>query len=557
MTEYSEVQRPLPPFPAILDSENHAMLHCIFRRAGIAVLMIGCATLAEAQQPATVEQLESSTWWLNRAVDYAKQIEDAQARSEADYKLTYGLAGEGWFDRALQSASQVAEPRNRVHAFSRIAKSAHERKDKATCEKALRIARETAIPGENMSINGHMIRLYFELKRSDEAVTFVAELPDKRQRQYAYQGVADEMAKEGRIDEAIALIHRHKPANWQESGYTSLAKACASASRFDEAIELAERVGKASSRDSAYDYIAEKLIRAERLDQGKVIALRIQDERKRSDRLADHLSASGKSKDGAKSIDAAMADAATREERISVGMLKFAELIEQREIEKAEALIVSLVKIIEDSPREPQTSEFGTFDDSLQIATVKAGYMQTAKLLKDAGDEAGAKDRVAKAIAAAQAIKVPSIGKSILSAKLVRSQAELGDTNGAQVSTSLLDTDLGISNAKGDIAASLIVSGKVDEGLELAHEIIQHHHYAYGTRRVATALISVKRFDELADYLPLIPDTGDDVYTFREIAKELVKSGNVRRLDLLLDSHPSNAARTQACLGAYDQLLAK
>ena len=87
----------------------------------------------------------------------------------------------------------------------------------------------------------------------------------------------------------------------------------------------------------------------------------------------------------------------------------------------------------------------------------------------------------------------------------------------------------------------------------MAHEI-DPQHYAYGTRRVVTALIGVKRFDKLAGYLPLIPDTGDDIRAFRGIAQELVKSGNVKRLDLLLSSLPSDAARTHACLGAYDQL---
>ena len=530
------------------------MLYPLACRAGIAALLIGCATFAEAEQAASAEQLKSSAWWLNRAVHYAKQIEDAEARSHANYKLTYAHAQDGDFARALQTASEVTKPQIRVYAFSRIAKLAHEKKDELTCDKALRIAREVAIPAEIGQTNGHMVRLYFELDRSDEAVTFAAALPHQHQKRYAYQNVADEMAKEGRIDEAIAVISRHNPATWRDSGYTSIAKACATASRFDQAIALAEKVGKARFRDSAYDYIAEKLIRAERLDEGKAIALRIQDERKRSDRLAHHLSTSVKLKQGAKSIDAAMAEAATREEKIAIGMLKFAELIEQREVEKAEALIVSLVTIVDDSPREPQVTKFGTFDDSLQIATIKAGYMETAKLLKDAGDEAGAEDRVAKAIAAAKAIESPSLGKMLLSAKLVRGQAVLGDTDGAQASTSLFDTDLMLSNSKGDLAASCILSGRVDTGLELAQEIVNQQNYAYGTRRVATALISVKRFDKLADYLPLIPDTGHDVRTFREIAHELVKSGNVKRLDLLLSIHPSDAARTQACLGAYDQL---
>ena len=530
------------------------MLYSLPCRVGIVALLIGCATFAEAEQPANAEQLESPAWWLNRAVDYAKQIEDAESRSQANYKLTYALAQDGDFARALESASEVTKPQIRIHAFSRIAKLAHEKRDTATCDKALRIARAIAIPAKFAPSN--MIRLYFELNRSDEAVTLAAAVPDRYQKRYAYQTVADEMAKEGRIDEAIAIICRHKPATSQDAGHASIAVACARVSRFEKAIELAEKVGKVRSRDSAYDTIAEKLIDAGRLNEGKAIALRIQDERRRSDRLAHHLLTSAKSKDGAKSIDAALAEAVAREEKVSLGMLKFAELVEQREIEKAEALIVSLVKIIEDSPREPQVSAFGTFDDSLAIAAVKAGYMETAVLLKDAGDEAGAEDRVAKALAAARAIKSPSISKSLLSAKLVRLQAELGDIEGARASAGLLDTDFGLSNMKGDLAASLILSGKVDEGLELAQEIDQQH-YAHGTRRVATALISVERFDKLADYLPLIPDTGNDIRTFRAIAKELVKSGNVKRLDLLLSNHPSDAARTQACLGAYDQLRVK
>ncbi len=532
------------------------MLYPLACRTAIVGLLIGCATFADAQQPANAEQLESSAWWLNRAVDYAKQIEDDEARSQANYKLTYALTHEGDFARALQSASEVIKPQIRVYAFSRVAKFAHQREDKETCDKALQIAREVAIPAENISTNAHMVRLYFELDRPDEAVTFAAALQDRIQKRSTYQDVADEMAKEGRIDEALAIVRQHKPATQQDSARASIAVACARASRFDRAVELAEKVEKAKSRDAAYDKIAGELIRAGRLDQGKVIARRIQDERKRSDRLADHLSTAVKSKEGAKSIDTAMAEAATREEKVSVGMLKFAELVDNREIEKAEALIVSLVKTIQNSPREARVSKFGTFDDSLQIATVKAGYLETAKLLKDAGDDAGAKDRIAEVVAAARAIKPPSIGKSLLAAKLVQTQAALGDAEGAKASSSLFDTDLMLSNSKGDMAASLILSGKVDEGLKLAKRI-DEKNYAHGARRVANALISMKRFDELAGYIAEIPDTGYDIRVFREIAKALVKSGNVSRLDLLLDSLPSDAARTRACLGAYDQLRPK
>ena len=221
------------------------MLYSLPCRAGIVALLISCATLAEAKQPANTEQLQSSAWWLNRAVDYTKQIEDAEARSQANYKLTYALTQEGNFAGALQSASEVAKPQIRVYAFSRIAKFAHQREDKATCDKALRIAREIAISAE--FVRTSMIRLYFELNRSDEAVTFAAAVPDRYQKRYAYQTVADEMAKQGRIDEALAIVSRHKPATSQDSGCASIAIACARASRFDQAVELAEKVEKTTS----------------------------------------------------------------------------------------------------------------------------------------------------------------------------------------------------------------------------------------------------------------------------------------------------------------------
>jgi hypothetical protein len=526
-------------------------------RVGIVAIVIGSAAFADTGPPAGSEQRKSSAWWLGRAVDYAGRIEDVEARSHGHKMLAYALAHHGDFARALRAASEVIGPQIRVYAFGQIARRAHAGGDAAACEEALGITRESARIAANGHVHGYIIRLYFELERPDEAVTFAATVSDALQRRYAYRTVAEEMAKVGRIDEAIELIGRHTPAAWRDSGHASLARACATASRFDQAIELAERIEEPKYGDSAYDYIAEKLIAAKRLDEAMTIAMRIDDERRRAERLACQLAASVKPEEGVSSTESAMAEAVGREDRIAVGMLRLSELINQREVEKAEALIASLVQTIRDSRREPQVTKFGTYDDSLQIATIEGRYMDVARLLKEAGDEAAARQRVAKAIAAAEAIPSPGLGKMMLCAQLIREQAALGDPEGARASTRLLDTDLELSNSKGDVAAAYILAGEVDEGLALAREVVHEEHYAHGTRLAATALIEVKRFDELAEYLPLIPDRGHDVRTFRAIAKELVKAGEVERLDRLLGILPSAAARTQACLGAYDALRAK
>ena len=74
-----------------------------------------------------------------------------------------------------------------------------------------------------------------------------------------------------------------------------------------------------------------------------------------------------------------------------------------------------------------------------------------------------------------------------------------------------------------DIAASLIHQGRVDEGLKMARESVADRSMAYGTRRVAIALLTVKRYDELADYMARMPDGKHEVRAFREIERRRVR----------------------------------
>jgi hypothetical protein len=53
--------------------------------------------------------------------------------------------------------------------------------------------------------------------------------------------------------------------------------------------------------------------------------------------------------------------------------------------------------------------EVGSLDDSLMIATIRAGYLQTARLLKVSGDQSATKERIETAVVAATAVKISAV----------------------------------------------------------------------------------------------------------------------------------------------------
>jgi len=516
------------------------------------VLTVAVPIAFAADTLPTAAQLKSADWWLQRAIKFADQVPAGEDRSEAHYKLTYALANKGHFGRAMTAASQVSEPQIRVYAFSYVAKKAQLAGDEATCTEALKIARAAATPAEIGQTNAHMVRLYFDVGRSDEALPFANALPHPTQRLFAISNVVAGYAREGNVDRAMEIVRTALPATWLDSQQVTVVHALADGDHFDQAIALIEKIQERGSKDNAYGDVANKLADAGQVERARTLAAKITDQRRRGELLAQIATAAVKSGDG--SLAESFAKATTRQEKTSLGMLRIEELIKAKKVTEAEALIESLVRTIEQSPAEPQVSKFGTFDDGLVIATIKANYVDTARLLKKSGDEVAAKARVEKAVAAIKSVTSQGLGKMMLHQTIIRGLNELGETAVARELIQHQDTPYTRATSAGDIAAALIRQGKVAEGLQLANESVADRSMAYGTQRVAIALLTVNRYDELADYLAGMPDNKNEVRAFREIAQEMVKIDQLEQLNHLIDKLPSAAARCQACLGAHDML---
>lgn len=512
-------------------------------------VLVACGVTGSAD-----DDLTSASWWLNRAIVYADQIPVGEDRSEAHYKLATTLANEGAFAQAVAAAAEVSKPQIQVYAFSRIATLAHERGDEKTCDSALGLAREVALTARVGQTNAHMVRAFFALNRSDLAFPFADALPHPTQRLFAFTNVAEELGKAGRIDEAIKIVRDQQPPTWHESGIVAIARACAEAERFDDAIRLAATLTEKEFMDNANDRIAERLILAGELQKGKAFIEKITDRKRRDTRMAQWLEAAVAGDAATKSIAEAMSEANSREEKVTIGMLKLKQLVRSKDVAQAEKWLESLVTIIEESPQEPQVSKFGSFDDSLAIATIRAVYMDTAAILMAEGNDDAAAEHIKRAFLAAKGIKSQGLGKSILCGRLVQQLTALGDVENAQELAATLDTDYTKATASADVAASLILDGKIDEGLKMAKVSVADRSMGYGTKRVAMALLEVQAFDELGTYMATMPDGPREVRAFREVAHEFVRSRNTERLHGLLKSLPSDAARVQACLGASDLL---
>lgn len=504
---------------------------------------------------ATADDSSNKIWWLNKAAEYADLVQPVDDRTEAHYKLVYALAKEDMFPLAVSATAEISKPQLRIYAITQIAKRAHAVADVETCDTSLRLAHEVALVAEVGQTNAHLVRTYFELDRGDQALPFAKALPNQTQRLFALTNVAEELGKLGRVEEALEVIRVGQPPTWFDSGRVAIARASASAGRHDDAINLLEQIVNPANSDNVNGYLAELMIRDGDLSGAEKRITEISDQKIRATRRAQ-LAAASIDSQSVESLAAAMKKAASRDEKLSLGQAMIKQMIKKQDVDGAEKLIESLTKMVVESPRPPEISKFGSFDDTLLIATLKSSYMDTASILQERGDQEHAAEHVRRAFDAAKGIQSQGLGKSLLCQRLVQQLAGLGDMKGAQQLIDTLDTDFTRATASADLAASLILSGKIDEGLALADKAVSDRSMGHGTSRVALALYKMNEQARLAEYVTQMPDTPREVGAFRDIGYRLVENRDLEFMKSLLPKLPSDSARVQACLGAYDSLAA-
>ena len=516
------------------------------------ILLLATAP-AIAREALPLSELESSAWWLQRAVKHADGIADEGPRSYAHHQLTYVLAREGDLLEAARSAAKVTSPQHRLYGYSFVAKRASEVGDEARCQAALAEARRIALAGK-IFMNSHLARLYCQLGRSAEAESFAAAISDQRQRQFTFSTIANELAGQGDLAAAERIADAHLSSSSIDYTRSRLASACAGALHVDDAEAILKKVRDPKYRDTPLQTLVTELTQVGRVEEARLFADRISDARKQAESRAVIAQHTAQAETTA-AIEQRFAVAKTREMKLALGNQLFDKLVAADEVERAEAVLENMVQFIRESPREAVRSKFGTFGDAGVIAGIKTKYLQTARLVEQAGDRDGARQRLVMASESVEGLPFEAgLGKIMHVKLLIRTQLLLGEFAAAQRTIDRLEGEFSRSNAAADLAVALIQSGDIARGLKTANLITAKEGRGAAKGQVAAALVRAGESDRAQQYLSNVGESNHEVRAFRKYGAEMIQLDRAADLSAGLVKLPSNAARSHACLGAAEQL---
>jgi len=336
-----------------------------------------------------------------------------------------------------------------------------------------------------------------------------------------------------------------------------MANACAREVRVEEVCELAGRLTNPVSRDNAYVNLVEALVSAGRLSDAAEFADRVSDPVRKA---AMHASITAKVVKGqsVETLESRIEDATTREEKLALYRELFTRLVEAGNVAEAEAVLESMVRTIEDSPREAQMSKFGITDDAGAIAGVRSKYLITAKLLAEKGDRKGSLLRIARARNAVMGMADEAgIVKSVSIATLVRSQIDLGDLDGARSTLSNIEQEFSRSIAATDLAVALVKSGDVKSAMEVAELITSPLVKGMAVGRVLSELVRAEEMALANEMMRKVGHSKEDVRAFRAVGGTMVDLDRGQELHRWLNEMRSNVARAHACIGAAETLQKK
>jgi lipopolysaccharide biosynthesis regulator YciM len=512
---------------------------------------------AEATEPtpvATPAQLKSADWWREQAVRYADQIADDEARGQTHYELVYVRARTGDLDGASVSARNVKNSQLRVYAHCFLAKQYKKKGNEKACRSELQQARQVAPESQNISVHAGVIRPYLELGYPADALSLAAEIADQQQQRWAYQQIAEILAEQGKLGEAQAVVEQHLPPIWHESAVSMMASACASKMHVDDTQKLVAQLTAEKDRDKAYTNLTDALVRAGHDADAGLFADRISDPARKAAALARIAAQSAKNQ-SLGTIQVRIAKAAGREEKLALYDVLFAKLVEAGNLAGAEAVIESMVKTIQASPRQAVSSKFGTSDDASAIAVTRSKYLTIALLLAKKGDRKGSLVRLAKARDAITGLPPRAgITKMLLHGALVGAQITVGDLDGARRTLGQLQPAFSRSQAAAHLAVALIASGNVKSGLEVAELVTDPVGRGRARGAVTSALVRAGDLPAAKAMLQKIGDGKDDVEAFRAASQAMVQTGRARELHAWLSDITSNTARAYLCMGVAEPL---
>lgn len=502
------------------------------------------------------EAAPSAAKWRAMAVDAIKTVEDDALRSQLWYEATYVFVRAGELDEALQAASSVAPPQQRIYAHAQVAKGFRDAGNAEAALAALDACRESVLGAsakERTDWIGYMVRAYAEAGFIEEARELAAQMKKVWQRDNALQDIARIVAQAGDLDRARALLEAQEADDRQQAGLALMVASLASSRQTDEALAAAKSLETSESSDHAFQNLAEELTRTRRYAEAEQAAARIAAPATRQKAVGE-IEAERIAEADAQTIESRITAAATREEKTPLYELLIKRLAADGEIEAAEEAVASMVAMIDASPREPAVSAFGKFDDQLALASAVALRLEIAKALAKSGDLDAARQQLAKVADAVLPLAPETgMGKSMLIMGLLKAQVETVDLDSARRLLEQLPAGHDRTLPATVVANALLDAGDIAGGVAVAQQIKPSRGRGHGVGSIAGKLIHAGELAGAKNLLASLGDGIEDVAGYRGAGEAMTATGRGAELVEWLPAMPSAAARAFACLGAAER----
>lgn len=250
-------------------------------------------------------------------------------------------------------------------------------------------------------------------------------------------------------------------------------------------------------------------------------------------------------------LQKAFDDAQTRPEKLAAFQPLMMRSLQAKSFDSLGRAIEASIKVIQQDPLPDQSSKFGTYGDSAEIAKIRLANLYIASTLADEGKN----DEATRHLALADAVIDPlpehsALIKWQLENLRIQVLLKLNRIDEALQHLKTMKTPLTVSRSAAEIAAHQIKKGQVEAGLKTAERIGTGRGLGDDRGMVAIALFEHGNRDIAVRYMNQVGETDEAMNVLISLARHWVEAGDTARLQSTFDSINSPTARTHYAISA-------
>jgi thioredoxin-like negative regulator of GroEL len=502
--------------------------------------------------------LNSTSWWLGCAVKQAADITDPNDKDDIYGHLGRAQALAGDVNGANVSASAISNLSKRVYVYIFAAKTFYKQGNQPGYNKSTEQAKLAALSENKIEsqifINGSMVSAYLDCNDVNGAKSYTESVKVDSEKQRAYRTIAAHLACKGNIENADAIVNDIIKESGKEGALLEIAETCVRGGNLAVAEQIAQRITRAEFKDRVYGKIGVAFAESGNLEKARAASVIISDPKQKSSviaAIAKYQITAGDINLGEKTTQ----EITYRDNKIAVYTLIAEKQADTGKIDSAVATIEMMGKMIDDTPMAADKSKFGTFDDSFKKGAMETVYLRIANSLAKKGDINGYNRYVAKAIEGVKEMNDIPVWKGAVFVKIVESQLEAGDIEGAKTTVKEINDELNHSWALYNIVKTQLDKDDIAGAMATYREITSAMNKSFACGQIASALVKKGKMPEAKQILLTLGTSAIEAEAYRGTARVFVEMGYTKELANWLDEIPTPQAKVCACIGAVDGIM--